>query len=211
MTEVKEELKDDLQAPEGDEELKTKEDGQPAPDDQDNDYKEELERIKTERDNYKEGLLNTKDKLKKEKAKNTDTSELNVDEIKESIRQDAVEDTIADILDDISTNDDEKELIKHNYNRLEKSGYSKSNIIKDLEDAKLLANSKKIYRENKELQHSLLSKQSISNSGGGSSMKRSYEPEAKLKPKEQVLMDRTNARRALRGQDLLTAKEFLGN
>lgn len=208
MTEEKQELNEDLQAPEGQEELKQEEPKAPEVQEED-DYKAELDRVKQERDNYKEGLLKTKDKLKKQKE--TDAPSLDIDEIKESIRKDAVNDTIENVLDDISTNEDEKELIKHHYDRLQKTGFSKREIIQDLEDAKILANKKKIIDENKELKHSYLTRQSIGNTGAGSSVRKEYEPEPTLNPKEKAVMDRVNAGRVQRGQEPLSAKDFLGS
>ncbi len=214
MTEVNEELNNETTAPESKEELNTAPNAEEpnAPEVQEGeDYKAELERVTQERDNYKEGLLVTKDKLKKEKEKTSPTPpELNIDEIKDSIRQDAVDDTIEDVLDGLSTNEDEKKLIKHHYSRLQKTGYSKTNIIKDLEDAKLLANSKKIFRENEELRNSSISRQSISNSGAGSSIRRDYEPDVKLTPAEEMVMKRVNANRVSQGLDPISAKEALG-
>ena len=52
-----------------------------------------------------------------------------------------VEDTIDDELSKISSNDDEKKLIKWFFgNRIVKSGWSKKEIVGYLEDAKILAN-----------------------------------------------------------------------
>ena len=216
MTNEKEELKNkETIAPESTEELK-KEDPNAPEDKEKDDYKEELDRMTQERDNYKEGLLSAKEKLKnkkdvepEDKPKET-TPAIDVDKIKADIRQDAVSDTIDNVLDEISTNASEKELIKLHYDRLQKSGYSKSNIINDLEDAKLLANKNKFKKENKEIRTALLTRQTIGNSGAGSSVRKDYEPEVKLSTANQTVLDRMNARRAARGEDPMTAREVLG-
>lgn len=139
------------------------------------DYKAEYEKIKADRDNYREGLKNAKDIMKK---KNT----MDPDEFKKMISE-AIEDkfsvftsnltksTLESKLDSLSSSPDEKELIRYHYeNSIVKSGIDPSSIATDLENAKLLANRKSIFKKVDEMKISLNNRQKIGGSpqGGGS-------------------------------------------
>lgn len=213
--EKKEELKPSSDAPkDGEEELK-QEDTQ-APEGQ-VDYKAELEKIKQERDNYKQGMLNAKERLKENRGDDNEIDEDKfnrlVDEKINSLRGDINLATVDTILSNLSTNPDEQALIKEHYNSsIVKTGSSIDAIKSDLQNAKLLANRSKILNENNELKEALISKNTISSGMSGSNMdKPSLDADVKLSHTERVLFERTNQRRLRRGEKALTEQEFVGN
>jgi len=148
------------------------------------DYEAELAKIKEERENYKQGMLNAKAKLKeKEDEPGEEESippSINVDEITQQVteqvrqqidshlvadRQDFLQDTLNSLSDNVK----ERELIQYHYeNTINKSGYSKSAIANDMANAKILANKSKLISENEELRQALIAKNSLSNAGVGS-------------------------------------------
>ena len=210
MTQEKEELKEEEPiAPEvQEEELKQESE---APKDE---YEAELARITGERDNYKEGMLIAKEKNKELKKPEETKEEIEtrieskIEAKFASLKEDSVSDSIEDALEAVSSSESEKKLILHHYKRLEKSGYSKTNILDDIEDAKLLANKKSIIKENSELRESLKARQSIGNAGLGANVKKNYEPEVKLSGAEQGILDRMNSRRVKDGREPMSANDF---
>jgi len=136
------------------------------------DYKAELDRERALRE--REQSLREKAekkivKLKKiqkrdedEFEEESDTSDNLVEKVAERIRQENNQEFIDEMLEEISSNVDERELIHFIYdNKIVKSGFTRKAIIEDLTTAKLLANRKKIERENKELSHALKIKSSL--------------------------------------------------
>jgi hypothetical protein len=149
------------------------------------DYKAELERVRVERENYKKGMLKAKSENKELKAKQTGRDDIEDGWGDEYVNQEElinkkVEEIISkkskdifleltneranEILESLSDNKDEQELIKYHYEHtINPSG----NIRKDLQDAKLIANRSKLLKENSELKLSLKAKDSIRNSSLG--------------------------------------------
>jgi hypothetical protein len=195
----------------------------PTGDDNQIDYKAELERIQAERDNYKQGLLNAKDKLKQLKKGQSDDEDEDIDdddeintrvnkiveEKLEGLKKDVNSATVETILDSISVNSDEKELIRFHYeNSIKQSGSSANDIRNDLENARLVANRKKLLAENTALKDALLANGSMTSAGAGSGSIRPSLNEVKLSPSETTLFNRTNANRQSRGLKPLTPQEF---
>ena len=147
------------------------------------DYEAELEKVKEERENYKQGMLSAKSKLKE----NKETPKVDVDEITKQVADQVKQqidshlvadraDFLEDTLEGVSNSPKEKELIKYHYeNTINKSGYTKSAIANDLANAKILANKSKLIEENDELRRALLAKASVSNVGVGSTYRRQEE------------------------------------
>ena len=82
-----------------------------------------------------------------------------IEKVKDEVRREIVESEVDDLISELSSNSDERQLIRHIYeNRLQKSGYSRSQIREDLENAKVLANKTAILKSNKELSEALKSK-----------------------------------------------------
>jgi len=182
-----------LEAPEGDElkqEELLEEKNQAVPSEPD--YRAELEKAKSSLEKAEHTIV----KLKKNK--NQDQPEINLDEIKDELRAEVttqleqnvsrvlsaqleefrLEDRrnyIDDRIKELTPNSDKRELIRFLYDkRVVKSGLTKEAINDDLSLAESMADksvSKKVEIENRELKESLVSKQSISNTGYGHSVK----------------------------------------
>lgn len=166
------------------------------------DYEAELERLQNERDNYKEGMLVAKRKLKDVQKKQTDEDfdESINDEIQEKVKEaarkeldsfkmDLISDTVGDILNEIAESDSEMKLIKYHYeNTLIKSGYNKASITRDIQRAKLLANESKMKREKKELEEALRAKATLSKKPIGSSSKSDTENWKGYSESDKVIM-----------------------
>ena len=210
MKEKELELKQPSEAPTEEKDLKQEEQIDPdVQEEEEIDYAVELAKAKEERDNYKEGMLSAKQKLK-DGGNEDEVSELKaeLDSFKKDLTANAFEDTMLSM----SENADERELIKHHYdNSLKKTGYTKEAIANDLQTARLLANRKKIERENKELRTAIINKTGVTNNGVGSNRSKPTSDHTKLNPAEQRLFDRTNANRVNRGEKPLSKKEFINN
>lgn len=120
-----------------------------------------------------------------------------VDEKLNELKQGQVSDTIADTLATMSDDPSERELIALIYEKkLVKSGYSKQNILSDLETARLIANKGRIQKSSKELEAKKKSDQGkhSTNSGSGQrSQDDSYQgDEIQLSRKDQEIMKRFN-------------------
>lgn len=176
------------------------------------DYQAELSRLEEERDNYKQGMLNAKAKLKegKDDVEEEDVQEANFEEVtraaqdavKEQLEKYRMEDRI-DVIDDsitsVSMSPEEAKLVKFHYeNTINKSGFSRQAIARDIQKAKLLANEKKILQENRELAQALASKASVSGSALGSSYRKKNEPEPALSEADKRVL----ARRGLKPSDV---------
>ena len=103
-----------------------------------------------------------------------------VTQIKDEVRGEIVESEVDDLLSEVSSGDDEKNLIKHIYeNRLQRSGFTRASIREDLINAKILANKDTLIKSNKELSAALRSKtttQSAPNFGSGTRKTESPKP-----------------------------------
>lgn len=174
------------------------------------DYKELLEKLTKERDNYKEGLLSLKKRIK-EGGNDVDVSDL-VEEKLNEFKKEITKTTFEELLEKTSDDEDERALILYHYeNSIKQTGFDKKSIASDLETAQLLANRKKIEKENNEMKLSLKNKSQITNSGVGSNRAEKSLPAIRLTTAEQGLLDRTNVLREKRGLKPLTAREFIQN
>lgn len=117
-----------------------------------------------------------------------------VDEKLNELKKGQVSDIIADTLAEMSDDPSEQELIALIYDKkLVKSGYSKQNILSDLETARLIANKGRIQKSSKELEAKKKSDQA-KQSGNSGSGQRSHddtsEAEIQLSRKDQEIMKR---------------------
>lgn len=88
------------------------------------------------------------------------------------------EDVIEEELNNLSSNPDERKLIRLKYdNQINKTGFSRLAIRQDLDDAKFLANKSRYQKEKTELMQSAISKATITNSGGGTNLDRPTQTE----------------------------------
>lgn len=103
-----------------------------------------------------------------------------LEKAREQIRAEVVEGEVEDILSEISSDEDERKLIRHIYdNSLVKGGYTRAAIRDDLANAKLLANRDAIVRSNKELAEALKSKAAVQTVRASSS---AYRPATSNEP-----------------------------
>lgn len=129
------------------------------------DYKSEYERLQGELAQKNERIAKQDKKIIKlkrnefddeednseDKADNADLNELVSKKVQEQMTS-FVEDTIDEELDKLSSNEDEKKLIKWYFdNRIVKSGWAKKDVIQYLGEAKALANAKKFLATSKML------------------------------------------------------------
>lgn len=122
-------------------------------------YKSELEKVKAERDNYKQGMLSAKQR-EKERLNQYDEGDSAGENLSESkilsvieekfntLQQETVKATMASALATLSSNNDERELIVYYYNnKIQRSGTTPDAIFADLETAKFLANRRRNERD----------------------------------------------------------------
>lgn len=179
MPEVK---KTDSQASEN-QEVEKKDQNASADQEGEVDYKAELEKVKVERDNYKQGMLNAKDQLKKKGIKKQEVEgEEDDSEDSEDIKAQVAEIVDAKLSDikktidlnsfdsligSYSDNPDEQELIRYHF---ENSVGTVGTLRERIENAQLIANKKKFLKESSEMRRALENKSGISRNataGGG--------------------------------------------
>lgn len=149
------------------------------------DYAMEYEKEKERREKAEFALY--KKKKAERAAKQTqeaDSGVVDTDEIKKQVedtfyamneaqREKDAEDVIDEELMRLTSNPDELKLIRFKYdNAINKTGFSRLAIRQDLDDAKFLANKSRYLKEKSELAQSAISKQTITNSGGGTNLDR---------------------------------------
>lgn len=129
------------------------------------DYKKQLEEEKARRERAEKKVV----ELKKSNKSSVDVDEVisiakqALKEEFESQKAEEIDVTTSEILAQIATSPEEKELIEFHYaNTINKSGYTKQSIYQDLTRAKLLANEQKLIKQNAELKKALISKSTIS-------------------------------------------------
>lgn len=204
--EVKEEKKEDST-----QEAQPEQEQQPEPN-AEIDYAAELEaekearqKAEKDRDNYKEGMLNYKDQIKgDDDGEDEDVAKI-VDSKLSSFEQRLFEKDLNEVLSQATTNPDEKELIKYYYqNKIVRSG----NLQEDIENAKMLANRKRILAENEELKFANANRPT--NTGYGTSVKKDTDENVReLSPQEKAIFNRFNQRRINRGKEPVNIAEFL--
>lgn len=155
--------------------------------------KEENEKIAQERDNYRQGLVNEKDKSKKEEKKEASSEdvekavEAQTEKIRKEMTADAVDETIAASSD----NEDERELIRHHYeNSLRPSGFSRTQIAEDISRAKALANQGQYSSDVSELQARLSSQQGRSAANVAGVQKQQVNQDMAISESDNILLDR---------------------
>lgn len=143
-------------------------------------YKEELERLIKERDNYKQGMLNAKKENKELKTKTVEEDLTDLDskiekklsQAQEKWLKDRIQDDVDNTIMSVAKSKEEQELIRYIYNnRIQISGTSRKAIEQDIKDAKLLANRNKVELVNEELKESLKTKKTIDMNAGVSGKK----------------------------------------
>lgn len=181
------------------------------------DYRAELEKLQQERDNYKEGMLSAKDKLKKLKAEEGGKDRSDIDEIKEEIRREMegikrgfVEDYVQENITSLAETQDEANLIKYHYeNTLVQTGTSKTDIETDIKRAKLLANYGRYERELKEIKRALSSEMTREKGGDYGSQREPHISDVELTPADKQVVERLAKRRNISFEE--AKKKFISN
>lgn len=199
------------------------------------DYKQELEALKQKNDklssdneNYKKGLISTKKKLKEikenEEEEEEPNNDLDLDSLVEKLDERAKkreeekelkfqQEFIDNSIGELSSNEDEAELIRFHFEKtIQRSGFTKQSILEDVKRAKLLANEKRILRDNKELAESLARRSMINTAPHFNSEKKEV-PQQTFKDigltnDDINLLQRTNASRVKRGLKPLTPDDI---
>ncbi len=158
------------------------------------DYKAELEKAKKTITKQERAIVKHKVGEKKEKPKVPKVNKNKMKkEIMADVRRDIAEEFVDETLEAISSNQDERELIKHHYeNTINPTGTSRSAVLKDLARAKMLANEVKIMRENAELRTALAARNSLSNTSEGTNQDKPEidETDKYLSPQDIILFER---------------------
>lgn len=174
------------------------------------DYKAELEKVqkKLGQAEYK---LTEQDKELRRKKEADKTPELDDDDDDEKqvlgdlvekevkrVQEVLVRDMIEDTLDETTKNPDERVLIKWYYdNKIVKSGFTKRDIVSDINDAKLLANRQKYEKRMDEVKEALKAKAGESN-GSTTGQQETPTELPKLSPQEERIL----ARHGLTAKDI---------
>lgn len=119
-----------------------------------------------EKDNYKEGLLFSKGKLKPEDLAAMVQREVDakMKQILPSLQATVAEESFTSILGELSSDENERNLIKHHF---ESSVGTTGTIRERLENAKLIANKKTLFQTHKELKVALQNRSQVSSSALG--------------------------------------------
>lgn len=181
------------------------------------DYEAELARVKTERENYKTAFLNEKDKNKRSGSQNrhnddddddkNDRVDLNseIEKIREELRGEFdqiksgfIGDAVSGMVQSLSENDKEAELIKYHYeNTINKSGVSRDAIERDLRRAKLLANESRIEKQYSQMLRTLESERNKYRGSVAGSQKKDSAQEIELNAQEQQIVERLAQRKGI--------------
>ena len=132
---------------------------------------DENEKITSDRDNYRKGLLAVKSK---QNISDEEIPEENVIQelVKKEISRVMAKSVIEDGLRQLSGDPYEQKLIKYHYdNSIRQSGSSPEAILADLENAKLIANKGSILKTSRELKTALQNRSQISNTSSSGSEK----------------------------------------
>lgn len=175
------EASDDTSVEESEEESDDSSDVEESKDDID--YKSLLEVEIARREKAEKAIVKMKKSQKEEDIDNdwtTDEPKLSEDRIAElleannqKIISQLTGDYEIDVLDSITSNPDERELIKfHLENTIKRTGLSKADIKADALRAKAIANADRLTAENAELKNSAKARKSITNSGVGSAVRK---------------------------------------
>jgi len=149
------------------------------------DYKAELEEAKRKNEKIEKQLDQAEyniEKLKKDKKEISDNWSFEDEEtskedirsvIKEelkSFKNDISSDFIDDVINNITDNQSERDLIKYHYeNSIKQSGFDKNSIKNDIRKAFAISNEKRILQKTEELKAALKSKNTISSGNSESS------------------------------------------
>lgn len=137
---------------------------------------DELDRSNRDRDNYQKGMMKAKAKLKEEDGE--ETSEINIAELvaqevakkMSALQGNFTKNIEQTVLADMSTNAAEQRLIKWHYeNSIQKTGVDPASVRNDMENAKMIANKKLLFKKQNEMSIALQNRSQLSSSTTGAS------------------------------------------
>jgi hypothetical protein len=156
---------------------------QDAPTVEEVDYKAEYEKVKTNLDKAEHKIVELKTKkddkdefsFVDESVEEEDIDSKIAKKVSEALiasRAEMTKELMSDVIDEelsqLSSNEDERKLIKLHYeNSIKQSGLSRESIKEDLNKAYLIANQSKFLKERKEMVEAMKAKNSIQNSSVG--------------------------------------------
>lgn len=149
--------------------------------DTDIDYKAELARVTEEKENYKNGMLAAKDKLKNKKP-SIDPEEI-ARIVGEAVQKEVqtltgmfTKNTLETSIASMTSNKAKQDLIRFHYeNSIVKTGTDPQSLKNDLENALLIADKKALLKKNQELEVANQNRSQMQNSSQGSSQKQGIE------------------------------------
>ncbi len=170
------------------------------------DYAAELEKVQDQLKQAEYTIVDLRQKKggkKENESQSTDEDVVDkkIDERMSSIQQQLASTAIASALGSLSDDADERKLILFHYNNsIKTTGITPEAILSDLENAKTLANKRKILRENAEIKRTIITKNSMGSGGRGSNQdkKEAEQPTVKVSDAEAALL----ARRGLKPSDV---------
>lgn len=170
------------------------------------DYAAELVKVQSQLKQAEHTIVDLRQKKapekKAEESVDEDAVDQKIDQRFSALEQTLASTAIASTLTGMSSDPDERSLIMFHYNNsIKKSGTTAEAILADLENAKVLANKRRILRENAEIKRSIAAKNTMSNGGRGSNQDKEevQEQGPKLTEREIALL----ARRGKKPSDVI--------
>jgi hypothetical protein len=165
----------------------------------------ELEKTKRDKDNYHKGMVKAQAEARKSKVEVYEPLEREDVDLKEevskmldkklgSFQSEMVANHVETSLRDSSGNLDEQKLIRYHYeNTLQKSGFTRDAIERDMTMAKLLANQSRYKQENEELKAAAIAQKTLQRTAHSSGQKKQPEITPTLTSEEAKLLQRYGA------------------
>lgn len=174
------------------------------------DYAAELEKAQAQLSQAEHTIIDLRRKKPEQKEEGSVDEDAVDEKIKaglseglSQIQQQLASTAIASTLAGMSSDPDERKLIMFHYNNsIKQTGITPESIVQDLENAQILANRRKLLRENTEIKRAITTQNTISNGGRGSNQDKEevQEQGPKLTAAEIALL----ARRGLKPSDVKT-------
>lgn len=161
-------------------------------------YSELYEQEKEAREKAEKKIVNMK-RSQKEESQEDEPDEDNSDDVEQKVqqavsafREEFIGETVEEILGALSSNEDEKKLIKFHYNNtIKQSGVNAGSIKRDLQRAKLLANETLYSNKAEELDEEGKRDASITNSSVGTNRDvRKPQKRVQLNAQERAILER---------------------
>jgi hypothetical protein len=169
------------------------------------DYAAELEKAQTRISQAEHTIVELRKKkepVTEEPSVEEDVVDQKISEGFSKIQQQLASTAIASTLASLSDDPDERKLILFHYqNSIKTTGITPDAILTDLENAKILANRRKLIRENSEIKRAVIAKNNTTGAGAGSNQDKQEveaQPTVKVTAAEAALL----ARRGLKPENV---------